>query len=71
MSGLVCWPGEGWSLFASIKGGTDVVLIVELVQSFFPSCLHMFVLLFIFIELSCAFCIFIYIMLVVGVRSSR
>ena len=35
MSGLVCWPGEGWSLFASIEGGTDVVLRVELVQSFF------------------------------------
>lgn len=70
MSGLVSWPGEVWSLFASIEGGTDVVLIVELVQSFFPCQLHMFVLFFIFIELSCAFFIFIYSLLALGVRSS-
>ena len=50
MSGLVCWPGEGWSLFALVEGGTDVVLRVELVQYFvFSTCLHMFVLFSIFI----------------------
>ena len=52
---------RGWSLFASIEGGTDVVSIVELVQSFlFSTCLHMLVLFSIFIYLRCGFFIFIY-----------
>ena len=71
MSGLVCWLGEAWSLFSSIVGGTDVVLIVELVQSFFHSGHRMFVLFSIFIELRCAFFILIYNLLALPVKPVR
>ena len=35
MFGLVCWPGEAGHCLHLFDCGTDVVLIVELVQSFF------------------------------------
>ena len=55
-----------------IEGGTDVVLRVELVQSFiFSTCLDMLVLFSIFIFLRCGFFVFIYSLLALGVRLSR
>ena len=59
MFGLVCWPGEAGHCLHQLRGGTDVVLIVELVQSFFTY-IHMLVLFSIFIYLRCGFFIFIY-----------
>ena len=51
MFGLVLWPGEAGHCLHQLRGGTDVVLIVELVQSFLFlfTCIHMLVLFSIFI----------------------
>ena len=47
---LVCWPGEAGHCLHLFDCGTDVVLIVELVQTFLCfTCLHMLVLFPIFI----------------------
>ena len=61
VSGLVCWPVEAGHCLHQLRGGTDVALRVELVQSFvFSTYLHMLVLFSIFIYLSCGLFIFIY-----------
>ena len=62
MFGLVLRPGEVDYCLHQLRGGTDVVLIVELVQSFLFlfTCIHMLVLFSIFIFLRCGFFVFIY-----------